>query len=145
MRLAAAALGVAVLLGGSACGERSADSDEPGQLTRVVLEPTSKSTAKELDLSVEIIRERLDGLGVRDPSVKHQEGMIEVILPGTGDREVPVVSRRGLLELYDLQGDLAKVSLDEQGFPHGVTKRPEVRPGTVIVTCGPAARYCPGV
>src|SRR5688500_3874941 len=107
MRLAAAALGVAVLLGGSACGERSAQSDEPGQLTRVVLEPTSKSTADDLDLSVEIIRERLDGLGVRDPSVKRHEGVIEVVVHGAGDREIPVVTRRGLLELYDLVGNLA--------------------------------------
>jgi preprotein translocase subunit SecD len=145
MRLVAAALGVALLLGGSACSERSVDSDEPGQRTRVVLEPSSKSTEEELDLSVEIIRERLDGLGVRDPSVKRQEETIEVIVPGTAEREVPIVIRRGLLGFYDLQGDLAKVSLDEQGFPRASRKRLEERPGTIVVTCGPAARYCPGV
>ena len=145
MRLAAAALGAALLVGGSACGEESASPDEPEQVTRVVLAPSVKASAEDLDIAVETIQERLDSLGVRGASVKSQEGTIEVIVPGTADRELPVARRRGLLELYDLQGDLAKVSLDEQGNPRPSVKRLEQRPGTVLVTCGPRERYCPGV
>jgi preprotein translocase subunit SecD len=145
MRLAAAVLGAALLVGGSACGEESASPDEPEQLTRVVLAPSVKASAEGLEVAVETIRERLDSLGVRGASVKRQGGTIEVIVPGTADRELPVARRRGLLELYDLQGDLAKASLDEQGNPRPSVKRLEERPGTVLVTCGPPTRYCPGV
>jgi preprotein translocase subunit SecD len=145
MRLLAAVLGVALLLGGGACGGTSDEAGNPGQVTRVVLAPSTKLSAEDLDRAVEIIRERLDGLGVRDASVKRQEGTIELIVPGTADRELPVARRRGRLELYDLQGDLAKVSLDEQGSPRASRRPLEERPGTVVVTCGPAERYCPGV
>jgi preprotein translocase subunit SecD len=144
MRLAAAVLGVALLVGGSACGEESASPDKPGQLTRVVLEPTGKSTSDQLDLSAEIMRARLDNLGVSQQSVKPQQGKIEMIVPGTGDREIRVVTRRGLLEFFDLQGDLAKVSLDAAGNPVASGKPLEEQSGTILVTCGPTARYCPG-
>jgi SecD/SecF fusion protein len=145
MRVAAAALGFVLLAGGSACGGMSDERDQPSRLTRVVLEPTGKSTTQQLDLSVEIMRERLDNLGVADASVERKERAIEVIVPGTGDRELPVLKRRGLLELYDLQGDLAQVSLDEDGFPRASRKRLEEGASAVVVTCGPAERYCPGV
>src|SRR5262245_46163983 len=101
MRLAAVLLGVALLGGGSACGEGSVSSDEPGQLTRVVLEPTGKSTSEQLDRSAEIMRARLHDLGVSEPSVEPREGTIELIVPGKGEREIRVVTRRGLLELFD--------------------------------------------
>ena len=145
MRVAAAALGAALLVGGSACGGASDERDQPSGLTRIVLEPAGTSTPDQLDLSVEIMRDRLDNLGVDDASVQRQGQTIEVLVPGTGDREVPVLKRRGLLEFYDLQGDLAKVSLDDDGFPRASRKRIEERPGAVVVTCGPAERYCPGV
>ena len=111
----------------------------------MVLAPTSEISTKNLDFAVEVIRKRLDDLGIRDASVMRQDKTIEVIVPGAPDREMPVVRRRGLLELYDLQGDLAKASLDEQGFPRASRERLEERPGTVLVTCRPRARYCPGV
>ena len=145
MRLVVVALGVALLIGGSACGETSDGSDKPGRVTRVVLAPTSEISTQNLDLAADIIRKRLHDLGVRDASVKRQDKTIEVIVPGAPDREMPVARRRGLLEFYDLQGDLAKVSLDEEGFPHASRKRLEERAGTVVVTCGPPVRYCPGV
>ena len=111
----------------------------------MVLAPTSEISTKNLDFAVEVIRKRLDDLGIRDASVMRQDKTIEVIVPGAPDREMPVVRRRGLLELYDLQGDLAKASLDEQGFPQASRERLEERPGTVLVTCGPRVGYCPGV
>jgi hypothetical protein len=79
MRLVAAALGVALLIGGSACGKTSDGNDTPGPVTRVVLAPTSEISTQNLDLAVEIIRKRLDDLGVRDTSVKRQDKTIEVI------------------------------------------------------------------
>src|SRR5688500_10187604 len=97
MRFAAAVLGVALLFGGSACGTGD-EADKPGQVTRVVLAPSSEISTENLDHAVEIIRKRLDELGVRDASVKRQGERIEVIVPGAPDRELPVVRRRGLLE-----------------------------------------------
>jgi preprotein translocase subunit SecD len=144
MRIAVPALALTVLLAGASCDVGGKESS-PETLTRVVLEPTSPSTARQLDVSVEIMRARLDSVDADSASVERDGGRIVVIMPGDADRAVPLLIRRGLLEFFDLQGDLASASIDAQGFPRASVK--PLSPGlkTVVVTCGADARYCPGL
>jgi len=144
MRVAVAALALTVLLVGAGCFGGSEESG-PETLTRVVLEPTTASTNEQLDASVEIMRERLVSIDADNASVERDGERIVAIVPGNADRAVPLLIRRGLLEFFDLQGDLTKTSLDAQGFPRPSTKPLSPGPNTVVVTCGPDARYCPGV
>ena len=53
----------------------------------VVLEPTRPATDDELDLAVEIIRNRVDGLGVAEPEITTQGGNVLVQLPGVDDQQ----------------------------------------------------------
>ena len=53
----------------------------------VVLEPTRPAEAADLDLAVEIIRNRVDGLGVAEPEISTQGGNILVQLPGVDDQQ----------------------------------------------------------
>ncbi|HEY8543563.1 MAG TPA: protein translocase subunit SecD [Acidimicrobiales bacterium] len=53
----------------------------------VVLQPTSETAEGELDVAVEIIRQRVDGLGVAEPEIVKQGGTILVQLPGVENRD----------------------------------------------------------
>ncbi len=53
----------------------------------VVLEPTTEASEDELNLAVEIIRNRVDGLGVAEPEISTQGGNILVQLPGVDDQQ----------------------------------------------------------
>ena len=53
----------------------------------VVLEPTRPASGDELDLAVEIIRNRVDGLGVAEPEITTQGGNVLVQLPGVDDQQ----------------------------------------------------------
>jgi SecD/SecF fusion protein len=77
-------------------------------------------TDADLDRSVEIIRERIDKLGVSEPEVRKQEpDQIAVQLAGVFDTEtaVEIIGKTAQLHLYDLQKNLQSPSLDLQGFP----------------------------
>jgi SecD/SecF fusion protein len=77
-------------------------------------------TDADLDRSVEIIRERIDKLGVSEPEVRKQEpDQIAVQLAGVFDTEtaVEIIGKTAQLHLYDLQKNLQPPSLDLQGFP----------------------------
>lgn len=52
----------------------------------VVLAPVGKFKAESLDVSVDIIRDRVDGLGVAEPEISRQGDNIVVDLPGVKDR-----------------------------------------------------------
>jgi preprotein translocase subunit SecD len=54
---------------------------------QVVLHPCEKATSDALDQAVEIIRNRIDGIGVAEPSVARQGSNILVELPGVKDRD----------------------------------------------------------
>ena len=145
MRIAVQALALTLLLlAGVGCGVADEES-APESLTRIVLEPTSSGTAHQLDVSAAIMRDRLESVGADSVSVEREGGRIVAIFPGDAGRAVPLLIRRGLLEFFDLQGDLIGPSLDAQGFPVGSTKPLPPRPNTVVVTCGPKVPYCPGV
>ena len=53
----------------------------------VVLEPTVAAEQSDLDVAVEIIRNRVDGLGVAEPEISTQGGNILVQLPGVDDQQ----------------------------------------------------------
>lgn len=53
----------------------------------VVLEPTEPASDDALDKAVEIIRDRVDGLGVAEPEISTQGGNILVQLPGVDDQQ----------------------------------------------------------
>ncbi len=53
----------------------------------VVLEPTGSPEPEELEVAVEIIRNRVDGLGVAEPEISTQGGNILVQLPGVDEQQ----------------------------------------------------------
>ena len=53
----------------------------------VVLEPTRDPEPEELEVAVEIIRNRVDGLGVAEPEISTQGGNILVQLPGVDEQQ----------------------------------------------------------
>ncbi len=53
----------------------------------VVLEPTTPADDDDLEQAVEIIRNRVDGLGVAEPEISTQGGDILVQLPGVDDQQ----------------------------------------------------------
>ena len=90
----------------------------------VVLEARPESgeqlSEEDLDRSVEIIRERIDKLGVSEPEVRKQgENQIVVQLAGVFDVQsaVSIIGKTAQLHLYDLQKNLQTPSLDAQQFP----------------------------
>ena len=53
----------------------------------VVLQPTEETDSGELDVALEIIRNRVDALGVAEPEIVRQGGNILVQLPGVQNRD----------------------------------------------------------
>ncbi len=148
MRHAAPALALTLLLTGVACGAERKSDGGPDSLTRVVLEPTGAQAVSEDDVnvSIEVMRERLDKLKVERPFISREGKKIVLIVPSDRvDRSLPVLLRPARLEFFDLQGNLSGRSIDAQGFPVASPKPLAAGPKTVVVTCGPKARYCPGV
>ena len=77
-------------------------------------------TEGDLDRSVEIIRERIDKLGVREPEVRKQgENQIAVQLAGVFDTAtaVRIIGKTAQLHLFDLQKNLQSPSVSVNGFP----------------------------
>jgi SecD/SecF fusion protein len=77
-------------------------------------------TEEDLQRSVDIIRERIDKLGVSEPEVRKQgENQIVVQLAGVFDQSqaIAIIGKTAQLELYDLQANLLTPSIDVQGFP----------------------------
>src|SRR4051794_21263776 len=53
----------------------------------VVLKPTNTTTSETLDQAIEIIRNRIDSLGVAEPEISRQGSNILVQIPGVKDRD----------------------------------------------------------
>src|SRR6266545_3224388 len=53
----------------------------------VVLQPTHKADSGQLDVALEVIRNRVDALGVAEPEIVRQGGNIVVQLPGVHNRD----------------------------------------------------------
>ena len=80
-------------------------------------EPGQELTEADLDRSVEIMRDRIDKLGVAEPELRKQgSDQISVELPGVAnaDQARELIGRTAQLELYDLQPSLAGPSVSGQ-------------------------------
>jgi len=74
----------------------------------------------DLDRSVEILRDRIDALGVAEPDIRKQgENQIVVDYPGVDDPErvLEIIGQTAQLELFDLEANLVRPSIDAQQFP----------------------------
>ena len=87
--------------------------------TEVVLQAEADQgqevTAEALDTSVEIIRDRVDSLGVSEPEIRKQgDNQIAVSLAGVFDpaRATELIGKTAKLEFYDLQRNLVPPSID---------------------------------
>ena len=72
----------------------------------------------DLDTSVEVIRERIDGLGIAEPEIRKQgDNQISVSLAEVFDptRASEIIGSTAKLEFYDLQGDAVPPSIDANG------------------------------
>ncbi len=77
-------------------------------------------TEEGLDRSVEIMRNRVDRLGVAEPEIRKQPpNQIAIELPGVSDpaRAAALIGSTAQLQFYDLEGDLVSPSIDAAGFP----------------------------
>ena len=162
-----------------------------------------KLTKEDLDRSVQIMRNRVDKLGVSEPEIRTQgNDQIAIQLPGVKDpaAAASIIGKTAQLELFDLEKNLVAPSIDARtrtpiptaklydllagqqalaakGQPQTYYtfrtkgkklvvgpvqtkqaalakwkgKLPDgykllaVPPQTVVVSCGPAAGFCPGV
>lgn len=108
----------------------------------VVLQPTETVTSEALDVAVDIIRARVDSIGVAEPDIRRQGGDIIVELPGVrdGERALALVGRPGFVALRPVLATLAEVPTQEgqptpelgvddetgQGFYGGLASDPVV-------------------
>jgi SecD/SecF fusion protein len=92
------------------------------------LEVTLKATppanrplqASDLERSVEILRDRIDRLGVAEPEIRESgDDQISIGIPGVSnpERVIEILGKTAQLELYDLQENLQRPSVDANGFP----------------------------
>jgi SecD/SecF fusion protein len=82
--------------------------------------PNKKLTSEDLDRSVEIMRSRVDKLGVSEPEIRKQgDDQIVIDLPGIKDPEAAaqIIGKTAQLELFDLETSLVGPSLSVAGAP----------------------------
>jgi len=82
--------------------------------------PDRQLTKEDLDRSVDIMRNRVDKLGVTEPEIRTQGAdQIVIQLPGVKDPEAAaeIIGTTAQLELYDLETSLAGPSLSIRGDP----------------------------
>jgi SecD/SecF fusion protein len=118
--VAAALVGVALLaIPGSPFEQRpTLGLDLQGGLEvtlQAVPPPDRELTQSDLDRSVEIMRSRVDRLGVAEPEIRTQgDDQITIQLPGIKDpgAAAQVIGKTAQLELYDLEQNLVAPSID---------------------------------
>jgi preprotein translocase subunit SecD len=89
----------------------------------VVLEPTSDADDEQLDQTLDIIRDRVDALGVAEPEITRQGGAIVVQLPGVKnrDRALELVGQTAELRFRPVLANLtgAETTQPEEGEDGG--------------------------
>ncbi len=123
--LAAALVGVALLgAPGSPIRDKATlGLDLQGGLEvtlQAVPPPNRKLTDEDLDRSVDIMRNRVDKLGVTEPEIRKQgQDQIVIQLPGVKDPEAAarIIGTTASLELYDLETSLIGPSVSIRGEP----------------------------
>lgn len=98
----------------------------------VVLKPTKETESGELDVALEIIRQRVDGLGVAEPEIVRQGNNILVQLPGVKnkDRALELVGTTAELRFRPVllqipTGEAAEGEGDEEGVDESTTTTAE--------------------
>jgi preprotein translocase subunit SecD len=84
-------------------------------------------TEEDMDRSVEIMRSRVDKLGVSEPEIRKQgEDQISVQLPGITDPEqaAALIGKTAQLWLFDLQANILEPTAGEQGLLRFPTPTP---------------------
>jgi SecD/SecF fusion protein len=82
--------------------------------------PNRELTEEDLDRSVEIMRNRVDKLGVSEPEIRKQDpDQIVIQLPGVSDPEAAaeIIGTTAQLELFDLEDSLTGPSINIRGEP----------------------------
>jgi SecD/SecF fusion protein len=123
--LAAALVGVALLAipGSPIRQDPTLGLDLQGGLEvtlQAVPPPNRALTDEDLSRSVDIMRNRVDKLGVTEPEIRTQgDDQIVIQLPGVSDPEkaAEIIGTTAQLELYDLETSLTGPSLSVRGFP----------------------------
>ena len=123
--LAAALVGVALLaIPGSPIHQKpTLGLDLQGGLEvtlQAVPPPNRELTKEDLDRSVDIMRNRVDKLGVTEPEIRTQgSNQIVIQLPGVKDPEAAaqIIGTTAQLELYDLETSLVGPSISIRGEP----------------------------
>jgi SecD/SecF fusion protein len=91
------------------------------EVTLQAVPPANRSLTKDdLDRSVDIMRNRVDKLGVTEPEIRTQgDDQIVIQLPGVKDPEAAaeIIGTTAQLELYDLETSLVGPSVSIQGQP----------------------------
>jgi SecD/SecF fusion protein len=123
--LVAALVGVALLAapGSPVREEPTLGLDLQGGLAvtlQAVPPPDRDLTEQDLDRSVDIMRNRVDKLGVSEPEIRTQgSDQIVIQLPGVKDPEAAaeIIGTTAQLELYDLETSVVGPSVSISGFP----------------------------
>jgi preprotein translocase subunit SecD len=123
--LAAALVGVALLaIPGSPINKKPTlglDLQGGLEVTLQAVPPANRSLTKDdLNRSVDIMRNRVDKLGVSEPQIYTQgSDQIVIQLPGVKDPEAAaqIIGTTAQLELYDLETSLVGPSVSIQGQP----------------------------
>jgi SecD/SecF fusion protein len=91
------------------------------EVTLQAVPPADRELSEEdLDRSVDIMRNRVDKLGVTEPEIRKQgSDQIVIQLPGVKDPETAaeIIGTTAQLELYDLETSLTGPSISVRGFP----------------------------
>ena len=96
------------------------------EVTLQAVPPKDRKLSKEdLDRSVEIMRSRVDRLGVAEPEIRTQgNNQIAIQLPGVKDpaAAAAIIGKTAQLELFDLETSLTGPSIDAQGNPVAIPR-----------------------
>ena len=82
--------------------------------------PNRKLQKSDLTRSVEILRDRIDRLGVAEPEIREQgDNQISIQIPGIENPEqvIDILGQTAQLELYDLEANLVPPSIGVQRVP----------------------------
>jgi preprotein translocase subunit SecD len=133
---------VLVAIGGLAATLISGNSPELGLDLQggvsVVLEPTQEASSDALGQSVEIIRDRVDALGVAEPDITRQGNAIVVQLPGVKnrDRALELVGQTAELRFRPVLQDLTGSEVIQPDESGSTTTTTEGAAGTTTTTAG---------
>jgi preprotein translocase subunit SecD len=98
--------------------------------------------------AAKVLESRLDGVDGASARAESSTQVVVELPKKEAQSLLPVVTQPGRLELYDLQGNLLRPSIDLQGFPVPTTSRSGLEPvpeGAIVLNCGVEQRYCVGV